>query len=287
MAVYPRISGRRGNEIELGMTFSHGGVPTDPYAITRIDIYKTQVLPHNLVATILLPRPCDTGYPSPIEHVTETIPAGDCGTGVQPGMDIPGKFKFNWTVPDDLQVPDVYIDVWSYIATNPCSLAEFATSCGTTDCYPDLLDPALANLMLSSCGRFWVYSDNWEVSDGLETIRLGFEPLDQKFRTGEIRPLEVGITPLPLYDYNYNLVAPKLPFLTATIQISTQANEILIQDAPMEIGLRSGSYRNSPYVLKYCLDTTQLLIGTYKYRVMVTLPDGTTRASGDFILTIA
>ena len=287
MTVYPRISARRDNEVDLKVTFSRGGVPTDPYAITKIDIYRGQVLPHNLVATILPIDPCNSLYPSPIERVTDTIPAGECGTAEQEGVALPGQYRYYWTIPSDLVVPDVYLDVWSFLPTNPCSLPDFATTCGTDGCYPDLLSSELSSLTLSVCNRFWVYSDDWDVSDGLTAIRLGFEPLDQKFRLPEVRPLEVGMTPLPLYDYDYNLVASKLPFVTASIKIYTSNNELLVDNEPMEIGIRQGSYRTNPFVLRYQLDTSKFFIGSYKYRVIVILPDGSTRVSGDFVFTVS
>ena len=93
--------------------------------------------------------------------------------------------------------------------------------------------------------------------------------------------------PMPLYDFNYNLVAPIIPLMTGTITIKTMNNEIMVRDGAMTMGLRQGSYRTNPFVLRYSLDTMDFLIGTYKYRITVTLPDGTTRTSGDFILTIS
>jgi len=285
--VYPRVSARRGNDVELGVMFSRGGVPADPYAIIRVDIYKAQVLDHNLVASFLFPRPCYAGYPEPAEKTTETTEEGLCGTESTSGVDVPGAYTLTWSVPNDLEVPDVYLDVWSYIPTNPCDLDDFAADCETDGCYPDLLDSALADLVVKSCNRFWVYPDNWSASDGLESIQLGFEPLSQRFRQPDVRPLEVGITPLPLYDYNFNLVAPIIPQLSATITIKTMHNEVLVNNAPMTMGIRQGSYRTNPFVLRYNISTLDFLIGTYKYRTTVTLPDGTTRTSGDFVLTIS
>jgi len=287
MATYPRISGRRGNEVDLKVTFYRGGVPTDPYAIIGVDIYKTQVLDQNLVASFVFPRPCDAGYPLPAEKVTDDIPAGDCGTEPQIGVELDGQYRLLWSVPTDLVVPDVYLDVWSYIPTNPCDLAEFAASCDTDNCYPDLTADALADLVLTSCNRFWVYPDEWLTNDGLQQIQLGFEPLNQKFKQPESRFLEVGITPLPMYDYNFNLVAPIIPFIQGTITIKTMHNEILVNEGEMTMGLRQGSYRTNPFVLRYALNSMSFLIGTYKYRVTATLPDGTSRTSGDFILTVS
>lgn len=287
MATYSRISARRGNDVDLRVTFSRGGVPTNPYAIIGVDIYKTQVLDHNLVASFAFPRPCEAGYPAPATKVTEDIPAGDCGTEPQIGADIAGEYTLLWSIPSDLVVPDVYLDVWSFIPTNPCDLAEFAAQCDTDNCYPDLTDDTLADLVLTTCNRFWVYPDDWGATDGLESIQLGFEPLVQKFRQPEQKPLEIGITPLPMYDYNFNLVAPVIPFIQGTVTIKTMNNEILVDNGAMEMGLRQGSYRTNPFVLRCSIDTMAFLIGTYKYRITATLPDGTSRTSGDFILTIS
>lgn len=287
MATYPRISARRGNDVDLNVTFYRGGVATDPYAIIGVDIYRTQVLDQNLVASFAFPRPCEAGYPAPATKVTADIPAGDCGTEPQIGAPQDGQYTLLWSIPSDLVVPDVYLDVWSFIPTNPCDMAEFAAQCDTDNCYPDLTDAALEDLVLTICNRFWVYPDDWGANDGLETIQLGFEPLTQKFRQPESRPLEVGITPLPMYDYNFNLVAPVIPFIQGTITIKTLNNEILVDEGTMEMGLRQGAYRTNPFVLRYSIDTMCFLIGTYKYRVTATLPDGTSRTSGDFILTIS
>lgn len=290
---YKRISGLRGNPIELDVSFRRGGVLTDPYAIKTVEIYKTQVLAHNKVAEFVLDSPCSDAYPAPIERVTADIPAGNCGTDAIEGQAIPGKYKLIWDVPSDAVVPDVYFDVWTYYPTNPCLLPEFegSTECelGTdgTYCHTDLDSDDLSGLRLSCCNRFWLYPDQWLCTDSLQTVRLGFEPLDQKFNQPEIRPLEIGIMPLPLYDYNYNLVAPMLPFLTGTIRIETMNREVLVNDAPLDIGIRQGSYRTNPYVFKYLLDTSNFLIGTYKYRVTAILPDGSSRTSKNFILTIA
>jgi len=287
MATYPRISARRGNEVDLRVAFYRGGILTDPYAIVGVNIYKTQVLEQNLVASFAFPSPCEAGYPAPATKITEDIAAGDCGTGAQTGADVAGMYTLLWSIPADLVVPDVYLDVWSFIPSNPCDMAEFAPVCDTNNCHPDLTDDSLADLVLTVCNRFWVYPDDWGANDGLETIQLGFEPLTQKYRQPEQRPLEVGITPLPLYDYNFNLVAPIIPFIQGTITIKTMNNETMVDGSAMEMGLRQGSYRTNPFVLRYSINTMAFLIGTYKYRVTVVLPDGTSRTSGDFILTIS
>jgi hypothetical protein len=97
----------------------------------------------------------------------------------------------------------------------------------------------------------------------------------------------VGLMPLPLYDYDHNLVDPLIPLLEPTISISTQRCELLVDNAPCRIGLRHGSYRSNPFVIQYDLDTSLFLKGTYQYSIKVTLPDGKSRVSQKFILTIS
>jgi hypothetical protein len=92
--------------------------------------------------------------------------------------------------------------------------------------------------------------------------------------------------PLPLYDFNYKKLAAVVPSLQGTITIETQNNEVVVDEEKMCIGIRSGSYRSNPYVLKYLLDTTRFLKGTYRYQVTIHLPDGTTQVSSFFNLTI-
>lgn len=289
MPTYTRIAGHRGNPVRLDVTFNRGGVPTGPYAITKVEIYHTQVLPHNKVAEFVTDSPCapHTTYPSPIYQLTQDIPAGNCGTDAITGDPVPGMYTLLWDVPDDAVAPGVYFDVWYYLATNPCLLDDYIGSTVCDGDCPDLTSGEFDSLLLKSCNRFWVYPDSWDATDGLQTVRFGFEPLDQKFHKPEARPLEVGIVPLPLYDYNYNLVTPLMPMLQASITIQTGHRELLVDAAPMEIGIRQGSYRSNPYVLRYPLDTSAFLIGTYYYRILVTLPDGTTRSSKEFVFTVS
>lgn len=291
MSTYQRIAARRGNIVQLDMRFMRGGVPTAPYAIRKIEIFKTQVAPHNLVATFSVVDPWEEAYPSPVEFVTEDTEEGVCGTAGEQGAIVAGEYRLLWDIPSDALVPDVYFDVWSFIPTNPCDLSDFSGSCITgTDGdlrYADLDDTALEGLVLQTCSKFWIYSDDWDLQDTLTSIRLGFEPLDQKFKQPENRPLEIGIMPLPLYDYDFNLVAPILPQLRGTITIETSSREVLVEDGPMTIGLRQGSYRSNPYVFRYMLDTSKFLRGTYAYFVKAILPDGSTRCSKQFILTIS
>lgn len=264
---FTRLSARRGQIVDLNVDFLNNGVPADPYAITHVDIYKTQVLPHNLVATIPFVDPDDPSYPSPA--VKETT-----GEGTE-AQELVGKYHLLFNIPGEFAVPDVYFDVWNYFPTNPCE--------GEETC--DLQD--YADSQLQCCHRFWVYPDEWFCDDRLQTIRFAFEPLDQRFNTPEYRPLEVGLMPLPLYDFNFNLVTPIIPFLQPTITIETQHCELLVDNAPCEMGLRHGSYRTNPWVIKYYLDTNQFLKGTYRYQIKLLLPNGTTIVSKKFIFTIS
>jgi hypothetical protein len=262
----PRISGRKGKVVDLNIDFYNNGILTDPYAIRKIDIYKTQVAPHNLVATIPVANPDSTEYPSPL-----CVEAASGTSG-----HIAGKYHLPFSIPVDFTAPDVYYDVWSYYPTDPCN---------TTTC--DLNDSALTSQLSTECHRFWIYPDDWFSADKLQTIRFAFEPLDNKFHTPELRPLEIGIMPLPLYDYNFNLVTPMIPYLNPTITIETRNCELLVDKDPCRIGFRQGSYRSNPYVIAYDIDTNLFLKGTYQYQVCLNLPDGSSRVSQKFIFSIA
>ena len=294
---YPRISARRGSVVELDVNFVRGGILSDPFAILKVDIYRSQVAPHNNIGSFIVVNPCDPTYPAPINRTLQALPAGQCGTESQQAVPVVGKYNLLWNIPDDVPAPDAYFDVWTFLPTNPCLLDDYAASapcqaigsngssgtCGL----PDINDPIFQPLLVQLCNRFWVYPEFWNSEDNLSTVRIGFEPLDQKFNQPEIRPLEIGIMPMPLYDYDFNLVAPIIPLLQGTITIETLHREPLVSNAPMVMGLRQGSYRSNPYVLRYNLDTTKFLIGTYKYRISVLLPDGTTRTSSSFNFTIS
>ena len=294
MAIYQRISARRGNIVQLDTRFMRGGVATAPFAIRKVEIYKTQVLPFNLTASFIVVDPCDPNYPSPVEYIRGNTPCGPCGTEGEEGVIIPGEYRLLLDIPPDASVPDVYFDVWTYLPSNPCLLQDFAGSAlecvsDSAGCIQpsDMDSPEITAMLLQACNKFWVYADDWDVQDSLTSVRLGFEPLDQKFNQPEIRPLEIGIMPLPLYDYDFNLVAPILPQLIGTITIETENHEILVEDHPLTIGLRQGSYRSNPYVFRYMVHTTKFLKGTYQYKIVATLPDGTTRSSKKFIFTIS
>lgn len=279
----PRIAARRGQLVDLNVEFIHNGILADPYAIRHIEIYKSQVLPHNLVATIPVADPCSELYPAPVCREYEQSITGACGT--VPSNDqvaLPGRYHLLYDIPADFAVPDVYFDVWYYFPTNPCgSLGTDLTACCDID------DPRYESQLLKCCHRFWIYSDDWFCDDKLQTVRFGFEPIDIKFYSPEVRPLEVGLMPLPLYDYNFNLVNPMMPFLQPTITIDTNNCELIVDNAPCRIGIRQGSYRSNPYVIQYDLDTSKFLKGTYRYYITLKLPNGQTRVSRKFIFTIS
>lgn len=263
----PRISGRRGQVSGLDVDFYHNGVLADPFAIRRVDIYKNQVLSYNLVTSIPLLRPSDALYPLPV---------------VKSGV---GEYTLPYTVPADAEAPAVYFDVWYYFASNPCGQEGTAGSAGeVTGC--DIDDSVYDPLLLANCHRFYVYPDNWFTDDRLQSIQFGFEPLQIHFHQGDRRWLEIGLMPLPLYDFDYNLVMPLIPFLTGTIHIETRNCETLVDSAPMEIAIRQGSYRTNPFVLRYLMTANDFLIGTYRYRVTITLPNGIVQASPWYNFTV-
>ncbi len=280
---FPRISARRGQIVDLNVDFRRNGVLTDPFAIRRVEIYKTEVVPHNLLATIPVVDPDDSTYPAPVCPEFVDTQTGECCTEPSEATEeVVGKYHLYYQIPEDFTVPDVFFDLWYYFPDDPCG--ELGTA-DATGC--DIDDVTYDDLLLKCCHRFWAFPDEWFCDDGLQTVRFGFEPLDQKFHSPEKRPLEVGLMPLPLYDYNFNLVNPLIPYLSPTITIETQHDELIVNAAAMTIGLRQGSYRSNPWVLRYTLDTTAHLKGTYRYFITLTLPDGTTRVSRKFIFTIS
>lgn len=277
----PRISARRGQVVDLNVNFYQGGELADPFAIYKVEIYKAQILPHNLVATIPISAPTDGLYPAPLIQDEEENPTGACGTEpTASGVYKPGQYHLPYAVPVDAVAPEVYFDLWYYYPTNP-------VQDGTSPTAGELDDEAALSQLLKCCHRFWVYPENWFCNDGLQTVRFGYEPLDQKFYSLEKRPLEIALVPLPLYDFNYNLVVPLIPFLQPAITIETQNYEMLVDRAECRIGIRQGSYRTHPWVIQYDLDTSKFLKGTYRYFLTITLPDGSTRVSPKYIITIA
>jgi len=280
---FPRISARRGQVVDLNVDFLNNGVLADPFAVRRVEIYKSQVLPHNLVTTVAVTERENVLYPNPLCLDEIATDVGDCGT--EPDSDVEyvaGKYHLPFAIPTDYEVPDVYFDVWYYFAENPCG--ELGTE-DITEC--DYDNEIYDSLLLRCCHRFWVYPDEWFCDDRLQTIRFGFEPLDQKFHSPESRPMEIGLMPLPLYDYNFNLVNPIIPFLQPAITIETQYNEVLVQNDACRIGIRQGSYRSNPWVIQYDLNTSSFLKGTYRYFITLTLPNGSTRVSQKFVFSIS
>lgn len=255
---YNRVSARRGNPVELDVSFFRGGVLHDPYAIYRVEIFRGSVREENIVDAIDVPDPNSSDYPG--SDITKLDDSNGDG----------GKYRLIWDVPKDAVAPDIYFDVWYFFGEHP------STSDST----------AAESQLINVQNRFWVYPDKWYADGGLTTIRFDFEPLDIKFRKPEIRPLELGVMPLPLYDFDFNHVSCLLPYLEPTISIFTENCELLVEDEPCTIKIRQGSYRVNPFVISYNLDTSRFLIGTYRYRITVPLPDGTTRVSKDYYLTI-
>lgn len=262
--IYNRMSGRVGNKINLNMSFYKNGVATDPYAIRVVKIYQKSVEDANLVMEIPFPEPDSAEYPFPAVK-TE----GDCGPD--------GHYELVVDIPCDFPNPDIFIDVWHFIPDTNC-LEEIEET------EVDLDD---TSLWMSKCGKFWVFPDGWYADDGLMVPDLGFEPLDSQFRAGEKRWLEVGLMPLPLYDYNYCQIMPMIPFLEPTITIKHGGCDILVDSEPMEMGLRQGSYRTNPFVAKYLLDTTRFLRGTYDYQITLKMPDCQTIVSPKYTFTIS
>jgi hypothetical protein len=111
--------------------------------------------------------------------------------------------------------------------------------------------------------------------------------MDIKFHQPEYRTIEVGMMPLPLYDYDYNKIAPIIPMLTGYFSLYTEGCELLIDQEPMRIGIRQGTYRTNPFTLQYAFDTRRVLKGSYKYQVSVCLPNGESRTSPKFQLQVS
>lgn len=263
-----RLSARRGRTVNLDAVFYRNGIAADPYAIRKIEIYRSSVAPHNLVTTVLFPHPNAATYPEPVVQ-TDT-----------------GRFYYPYDVPADAQVPDVYFDLWYYYADNPCNNEGTDVTAGTDGEACDLDSDDVELELLTSCHRFWMYPDGWATTDELSNVEFGFEALNIHFNAPETKMLQVGLMPLPLYDFDYNLIAPLIPYLTATISVETRHGELIIDAEDMTIGIRQGAYRTNPFVLRWLLDTSRFLIGTYRYKVTVTLPDGTTRTSPWAIFTV-
>lgn len=263
---FNRISGRKGSEIRLDMKFYRNGILTDPYAIRRINIYKTSRSDSNLLATIDITDPDSSIYPSPLGQELDSASSSL----------VAGSYYYDFDIPDDFDAPEVYIDEWFFIGD------ELINSSGSS-----VIDDE--TVWDSQCGKFWVIpGDGWFLDDSLLTARFGFEPLDVKFIKPEVRNLEVGIIPLPLYDYDCNLISQLMPYLNAFITIKTvDGCDTLVDDAPMKLALRQGTFRSSPFVARYLLDTTSFVSGTYRYNIRLELPNGESRVSSSSYLTIS
>lgn len=234
MESYSRINGRLGQVVNLNMKMLRNGIPTSPYGLREINIYRSFVRAENIVATISFPDPSSTLYPFPATEIST------------------GEFIVPFVVPETFVPCDVYYDVWSFLGQDP----------GTAG----IDDPSF---WISQVGQFNIVDDTWIVDEELYTLRLGFEPLDKRLRRGELRTIEVAIHPLPMYDYDYNVLAPIIPQLSPSITIHTAYDELIVQDAPCKIGIRQGRNRNSPYVIQCYIDTRTLVRGLYQYTVKV------------------
>lgn len=248
--LFPRISAHTGQSVGLNVTFSRNGVASDPFALRRVDIYHQSVKDDNLVAQIAFNTPDVTGYPAP------AIP--------DPAR--PGVFTTVFQIPDTFK-EGIYFDVWRFIGSTPENLSDF--------------DFDNEDFWLSQCNKFWVFQDGWFLDDGLITPRFAFEPLDKRFRKGEVRNLEVGLMPLPLYDWDQTRIGPMIPQICPFIEISTEEGEILegLEKFPCRIGLRQGTYRTNPYVVQCPLATLGFLKGSYRYRIILELPNSESRIS--------
>jgi len=269
--IFQRISGRLGGLIDLNITFYKNGIPTDPFAIRKVSIYKSSVAVENLIVEVPIPLPCEAAYPSPVVREFD-------GSNVKPGV-----YHLLWDVPKTgISVPDIFFDSWCYLSADPHTGSSGAGSA----CDP--LDPAYSDetLWQCCCNEFWLYPESYVCDTGLDNMRLAFEAMDIKFQKPEKRKLEVALTPLPLYDFPYNKVASIIPMLKGYITISTHNCETILERQPMTMGLRQGTYRSTPFVLQYLLDTSIFLRGSYMYKVEVELPNGETRISPDFILQV-
>ena len=87
---------------------------------------------------------------------------------------------------------------------------------------------------------------------------------------------------LPLYDYDFNRIAPLLPQLQPSISIWTSQGEMIVDNQPGRMGIRQGSFRANPFNCQFTSDSMQFLIGTYVYRVRIDLPNGESRLLDDF-----
>jgi len=189
------------------MRFIRNGEGAMPFAIRRIDIYRGFIRHSNLVGQIPFVDPSDSTYPFPAAQSTDDL----------------SQYYVIFDAPETLVPDDIYFDVWHFIGDDHGSI--------------DIDDESL---WISQNGIFYLFDDVWLANDDLQTIRLGFEPLDKNFKRGEIRTIEVAIYPLPLYDHNWNLIAPLIPQLYPTMTVYTSYGELIdgLVDAPCTMGIR-------------------------------------------------
>lgn len=274
----PRFQAIANDTVALNVQFLKNGVAVEPYAVRSVRIYKQSVRDENLVTTVVFPDPTTTNtdgenvYDNMLRRIRDPkVPdIGQCGTDLS-DVFLPGAFILDLFLPIQDFKTGIYFDEWCFIGDEPTG----------TDFDIDDEDN-----WTCTCNKFFVRDAGWYVDDNLSSVRIGFEALDARFVQPECRTLEVGMMPLPLYDFDVNKMSQLIPSVNATITIETQRYELLVDKAPMIIGLREGSYRTNPYVLRYLLDTSKFLKGTYRYRVDLQLPNGETRSSPYFWLSI-
>lgn len=262
MAQFPRIAGRLNNTIDLNVSFFNGGQASDPFAIIKIDIYKESVKTENLVETIVLPDPADDAYPSPLVREEDSD-----------GNILPGVFHLLWEVPANIEAPNIYFDVWRFVGNDPTPSGTGGTDITGSELSDD-------SYWTSQCNRFWLYPESYSADDNLIIPRFAFEPLDTRLRKPEKRTIEVGVMPLPLYDFDQRLLN-LIPLFSPKVRIETENNELIAAEHPARMGIRSGSYRTNPFTIQFTLDTSEFYIGSYVYRIIIDLPNGETRVSDD------
>lgn len=256
MTTYNRISARKGSVVRLNAAFYANGVLADPYSIRKIRVYKNTDAEENLVAEVDIST---TDYPYPIEQEADS------------SGPIVGKYYYDLLVPDTFDA-DTYIDKWYWIG-DELSGTGF-----------DVNDESLWD---SKCNQFFVVASNtWYLDDGLIVPKIAFEALDKDLIKPAIQTIEVGLMPIPLYDYDYNRVAPLMAQLNAKITIETLNCELMVDNAQMTIGLRQGTHRTNPFVAQYRIDTADYLKGTYRYRVSLLMPNGELRVSPQLQFTV-
>jgi hypothetical protein len=280
--------------VDLNVDFYNNGQLDDPFWIKKIEIYKCSVAPHNLQSVIILPEPTAENYPLPICQEKLVVNLDECSTGGDTTeTPVVGKYHLPFLVPHDFKSPEVYLDVWYYHPINPCHIDLYPAQCPPdldlvefTDGGCDHTDPVFDGYLKTCCHRFWVYPDSWMCDDGLQTVEFGYEPKSVRFNYPERRNLEIGLIPMPLYNFNRSLFESLVPFVNASITIGTQHHEFIVRDSKMELGFKQGHYSSNPWVLKYMVDTSKFLKGSYWYQVKLELPDGSSRVSNKFWIEI-